>query len=100
MSYLLSFLDLLQGTLILPANATGLVIFAHGSGSGRFSPRNRQVAAALNSAGSGTLLMDLLTPAEAADRSNVFDIPKLADRVVLATRWMYDNILPGAVDTR
>jgi pimeloyl-ACP methyl ester carboxylesterase len=71
----------LEGTLAVPAGARASVIFAHGSGSSRLSPRNRQVAAALNEAGLATLLFDLLTPAEAADRANVFDIPLLAERL-------------------
>lgn len=64
-----------------------MVIFAHGSGSSRLSPRNRYVARALNQAGLGTLLLDLLTEDEAAERSNVFDIELLADRLVRAVRW-------------
>lgn len=68
----------------VPDHATGLVIFAHGSGSIRLSPRNRQVAAALNDHGLATLLFDLLTEEEALDRRNVFDIPLLAGRMVAA----------------
>ena len=75
------------GDLRLPPAPSGLVIFAHGSGSSRLSPRNVQVAAALTAAGLGTLLFDLLTEAEEADRRNVFDIPLLAGRLVAATRW-------------
>lgn len=75
----------LQGTLERPAGATGVVIFAHGAGSSRFSPRNRFVAGELRAAGVGTLLFDLLTEEEAADRANVFDIDLLADRLVRAT---------------
>lgn len=71
----------LPGTLILPAQPQAVVTFAHGSGSGRFSPRNRQVAARLQQEGLGTLLFDLLTEAEADDRRNVFDIPLLAQRL-------------------
>jgi dienelactone hydrolase len=77
----------LSGDLGVPPNARGLVTFAHGSGSGRHSPRNQAVARALNDAGLGTLLFDLLTPAEEADRANVFDIPLLAGRLVAATTW-------------
>lgn len=78
----------LQGLLGLPKNrADGLVIFAHGSGSGRHSPRNGHVAAGLRSAGLATLLLDLLTPEEERDRANVFDIPLLAERLDLATDW-------------
>jgi putative phosphoribosyl transferase len=71
----------LPGELQLPAAARGLVIFAHGSGSSRLSPRNAQVGAALHAAQLGTLLFDLLTDAEAAERYNVFDIELLAGRL-------------------
>lgn len=77
----------LRGLLGVPVNAVGLVIFAHGSGSGRLSPRNNYVAEALRKAGCATLLLDLLTPTEEADRSNVFDIALLADRLASATDW-------------
>lgn len=77
----------LPGDLCLPDDARGLVIFAHGSGSSRLSPRNRMVAEALCSAGLATLLFDLLTEPEAADRRNVFDIPLLATRVTDAIAW-------------
>lgn len=77
----------LPGDLTLAENATGLVVFAHGSGSSRHSPRNRQVAQALNERGLATLLFDLLTPAEEHDRANVFDIGLLARRLVAVTRW-------------
>lgn len=78
----------LEGTLGLPGVAPkGLVIFAHGSGSSRFSPRNNYVAKALRQTGLATLLFDLLTGSEAADRANVFDIALLAQRLVAATRW-------------
>ncbi|MFE5772889.1 phosphoribosyltransferase family protein [Streptomyces sp. NPDC056485] len=78
----------LPGDLTLPPGASAVVVFAHGSGSSRRSPRNRRVAAALNRAGLGTLLFDLLTPAEEADRSNVFDIDALAARLAAATAWL------------
>lgn len=78
----------LPGDLVLPPAARGIVVFAHGSGSGRFSPRNRAVAATLQAAGLGTLLLDLLTEAEAADRANVFDIDLLAERVERAIEWL------------
>ncbi|MEV6650239.1 alpha/beta family hydrolase [Streptomyces sp. NPDC051219] len=80
----------LAGDLALPegAGAGAVVMFAHGSGSSRHSPRNRLVAAALNRAGLGTLLFDLLTPAEEADRANVFDIETLARRLADATAWL------------
>ncbi len=78
----------LGGTLALPIHARGLVVFAHGSGSSRFSPRNVFVATALNEAGFATLVFDLLTPSEDNDRANVFDIPLLADRPLDAIRWI------------
>ncbi|MEW2138456.1 phosphoribosyltransferase family protein [Streptomyces sp. NPDC005409] len=78
----------LAGDLTLPETAGAVVMFAHGSGSSRRSPRNRAVAADLNRAGLGTLLFDLLTPAEEADRANVFDIETLAARLADATRWL------------
>ena len=77
----------LEGLLDLPANARGLVIFAHGSGSGRYSPRNNHVARQLGRAGFATLLLDLLSPDEEADRRNVFDIDLLASRMTEATSW-------------
>jgi dienelactone hydrolase len=81
----------LAGTLTVPADAGGLVIFAHGSGSGRFSPRNRQVAGGLQDAGMATLLLDLLLPDEdARDRYTGeyrFDVQLLGRRLVAATRW-------------
>lgn len=78
----------LAGHLTVPAGARGIVVFAHGSGSSRHSPRNRFVAGMLNQAGLGTLLFDLLTPAEELDRANVFDIPLLARRLVDVTGWL------------
>lgn len=81
----------LPGFLDVPADAIGIVIFAHGSGSSRMSPRNRTVARALNQAGIATLLFDLLMPEEEFDRANVFDIPLLSKRLVLATRWARDQ---------
>ncbi|WP_328740013.1 phosphoribosyltransferase family protein [Streptomyces erythrochromogenes] len=78
----------LAGDLALPEGAGAVVMFAHGSGSSRRSPRNRAVAADLNRAGLGTLLFDLLTPAEEADRANVFDIGTLAGRLTDATGWL------------
>ncbi|MFI9210423.1 alpha/beta family hydrolase [Streptomyces sp. NPDC053253] len=78
----------LGGRLAVPDGATGIVLFAHGSGSSRHSPRNRAVAAALNRAGLGTLLFDLLTEAEATDRAHVFDTPLLAGRLASATEWL------------
>jgi putative phosphoribosyl transferase len=78
----------LPGTLHVPKEAYALVAFAHGSGSSRLSPRNRAVAKALSAQGIATLLFDLLTPAEEANRANVFDIPLLADRLVDAVGWL------------
>lgn len=78
----------LGGTLQVPSNARGLVLFAHGSGSSRFSLRNAAVAEALNQAGFGTLLLDLLTDSEEGDRSKVFDIPLLAGRLIDAVHWI------------
>lgn len=75
------------GLLGVPEGAKGLVIFAHGSGSGRKSPRNTYVAARLREAGFATLLMDLLTPQEEMDRANVFDIALLSQRLVEAADW-------------
>jgi putative phosphoribosyl transferase len=81
----------LPGFLAIPDGATGIVIFAHGSGSSRFSPRNAAVAEALNRAGFATLLFDLLMPTEADDRAKVFDIPLLAERLELATSWVREH---------
>jgi len=78
----------LPGFLDVSENDPGIVIFAHGSGSSRMSPRNRTVARALNQAGMATLLFDLLMSEEEADRANVFDIPLLAERLELATEWV------------
>lgn len=77
----------LEGLLGTSGSPQGLVIFAHGSGSGRYSPRNNYVAAGLRQAGMATLLLDLLRPEEEDDRANVFDIPLLASRLLEATRW-------------
>jgi putative phosphoribosyl transferase len=78
----------LAGWLTVPPDARGVVLFAHGSGSGRGSPRNVFVAGTLHEVRVGTLLFDLLTPDEAADRSNVFDIGLLAGRLAAATSWL------------
>lgn len=78
----------LQGHLHLPERPIGVVVFAHGSGSSRHSPRNRFVASMLFDAGLGTLLMDLLTTSEEGDRTHVFDIALLASRLAAATRWL------------
>jgi len=79
----------LAGHLKLPPHAVGVVVFAHGSGSSRHSPRNQFVAHQLNAAGLATLLFDLLTPAEALDRANVFDIELLADRLRAVAHWLH-----------
>lgn len=78
----------LAGDLVVPVNPRGIVLFAHGSGSSRMSPRNRGVAANLNSQGFATLLMDLLTSEEARNRRNVFDIPLQAERLLEAALWL------------
>ncbi len=79
----------LEGHLTVPERPLAVVAFAHGSGSGRHSPRNRFVASVLNQAGLATLLFDLLTAAEERDRANVFDIELLAERLTGATRWLH-----------
>jgi putative phosphoribosyl transferase len=78
----------LDGLLGVPPSAAGVVLFAHGSGSSRLSPRNAQVAQVLRSARMATLLFDLLTEAEAADRTNVFDVDLLGQRLRDATVWV------------
>jgi len=78
----------LSGHLTVPEMARGIVVFAHGSGSSRHSPRNRFVASVLNRDGLGTLLFDLLTPEEERDRANVFDIALLGRRLAQVTRWL------------
>jgi putative phosphoribosyl transferase len=83
----------LAGHLTAPGTGAGIVLFAHGSGSSRHSPRNRFVADVLTRAGLGTLLFDLLTTEEERDRSNVFDIGLLAARLGAATRWLHEQ--PG-----
>ncbi|HTL56641.1 MAG TPA: hypothetical protein VL361_13235 [Candidatus Limnocylindrales bacterium] len=85
----------LEGEFDFPPKPLGLVLFAHGSGSSRHSPRNQYVAGILRSAGIGTLLFDLLTPAEEEEEAYTrhlrFDIPLLAHRLVCATRWALDR---------
>lgn len=78
----------IEGMLELPANARGIVLFAHGSGSSRHSPRNNYVARILHSGGMGTLLMDLLTSEEDMDYQVRFDIPLLTRRLLAATHWL------------
>ncbi|WP_340101458.1 dienelactone hydrolase family protein [Salinibaculum salinum] len=78
----------LDGILDIPADASGLVVFAHGSGSSRKSPRNNFVAEVIRDRGLGTLLFDLLTESEDQVRENRFDIPLLTDRLVAVTAWL------------
>jgi len=90
---------ILDGDLVEPPGAAGVVVFAHGSGSSRHSPRNRMVAARLQAAGYATLLMDLLTTEEEQidDRTREFrfDIPRLASRLTGAIRWLRDRSATG-----
>ena len=81
----------LEGSLALPKQSLGIVVFAHGSGSSRFSPRNNFVARALREAGLGTLLMDLLTEEEDAVYETRFNINLLTKRLLLATRWLQEQ---------
>ena len=78
----------LEGVLSIPAKSKGIVLFAHGSGSSRLSPRNTFVARVLQGGSVATLLIDLLEEAEAADRRKVFDIDLLADRLLGITKWL------------
>jgi dienelactone hydrolase len=78
----------LEGALAIPTNAQGLVLFVHGSGSSRFSPRNNFVAHELRKAGLGTLLIDLLTRVEDLDYERRFDIPLLTQRVLRVSDWL------------
>ena len=87
----------LPGDLNIPAHPVGVVIFVHGSGSSRHSPRNRFVADALNQVGLATLLFDLLTTEEELDRANVFDIDLLGRRLVDVTRWIHENPMTRAL---
>lgn len=81
----------LEGILGLPPDPSGIIVFAHGSGSGRLSPRNNFVAHHLQQNGLATLLLDLLTPDEAEDRRKVFDIDLLADRLLVAKAWLEEE---------
>jgi dienelactone hydrolase len=81
----------LEGALAIPAEAQGIVLFAHGSGSSRHSPRNNLVAQVLQKAGMGTLLMDLLTPREDATYETRFDIDLLTRRLESATQWLTEQ---------
>ncbi|WP_212524321.1 alpha/beta family hydrolase [Actibacterium sp. MT2.3-13A] len=87
----------LEGILRRPAGPIGLAIFAHGAGSSHLSPRNNRVAEALGQRGIATLLFDLLTIEEAADRANVFDIPLLSVRLLEALDWAQDQPGLGAL---
>ncbi|HOK53741.1 MAG TPA: dienelactone hydrolase family protein [Armatimonadota bacterium] len=78
----------LEGILAIPVDSHGVVLFAHGSGSGRFSPRNQFVARQLQQEGLSTLLIDLLEEWESEDRQKVFNIDLLADRLIDATEWL------------
>jgi putative phosphoribosyl transferase len=82
---------LLRGMLNVPKAAEGIVTFAHGSGSGRYSPRNQYVAEVLQKAGLATLLIDLLEEEEADDREKVFDIELLAERLQSAADWLSEK---------
>jgi dienelactone hydrolase len=88
----------LKGLLAVPDGASGIVLFAHGSGSSRLSPRNTHVAHALNEAGLATLLFDLLLPDEAHDRHKVFDIPLLAGRLDEALDWLEEEESTAQLD--
>ena len=85
----------LAGELTIPKHAQGMVVFAHGGGSGRLSPRNQLVAKAFQNSGLGTLLFDLLTEEEVSDRDNVFDIDFVAHRLSDATRWLRRRRVPS-----
>ena len=85
----------LEGMLELPENAYGVVLFAHGSGSSRLSPRNNYVARVLRDAGAGTLLIDLLTRQEDQDYETRFDIPLLTRRLLAATAWLQNDKRTG-----
>jgi putative phosphoribosyl transferase len=87
----------LPGTLRIPEGANAIVVFAHGSGSSRLSPRNVAVANALNARRMATLLFDLLTPDEEPDRANVFNIRLLAERLLDAVRWLNREPHVGAL---
>jgi putative phosphoribosyl transferase len=93
----------LEGNLIVPRNATGIVVFAHGSGSSRFSSRNRYVAEVLRSGGTGTLLLDLLTASEEAIDERTahlrFDIDMLARRLVGTVNWLREQLDYGHLKT-
>ena len=82
----------LKGELVLPENALGIVVFSHGSGSSRFSPRNKMVAELIQQNGMGTLLFDLLTEQEDRIYENRFNIDLLVSRLIEATEWLMHNV--------
>lgn len=82
----------LKGILGVPPHPKGVVLFAHGSGSGRLSPRNNFVARILQDSGLATLLVDLLEESEAEDREKVFDIDLLAERLLICARWLQQQL--------
>ena len=92
---------IVDGDMVVPPAAAGVVLFAHGSGSSRHSPRNRMVATRFQVAGYATLLMDLLTPEEEQidnrTRTLRFDIPRLASRLTGAIRWLADQSVTGSL---
>jgi dienelactone hydrolase len=88
----------LEGSLVIPAGARGIVLFAHGSGSSRHSPRNNFVAQVLHTAGMGTLLMDLLTREEDSLYQNRFDIDLLTWRLERVTQWLVDQPQSASLD--
>jgi putative phosphoribosyl transferase len=92
---------IVDGDLVVPPAAAGVVLFAHGSGSSRHSPRNKMVASRFQVAGYTTLLMDLLTPEEeqidSRTRTLRFDIPRLASRLTGAIRWLADQPATGSL---
>src|SRR3989338_3878398 len=81
-----------QGTLAIPSAAKGIVLFAHGSGSGRLSPRNNYVASVLRESGIATLLFDLLTEVEDRVYETRFDIDLLTHRLLVATEWVQQQL--------
>lgn len=92
---------IVDGDLVVPPAAAGVVLFAHGSGSSRHSPRNKMVAARFRAVGYATLLMDLLTPEEEQidnrTRTLRFDIPRLASRLTGAIRWLADKSVTSSL---
>src|SRR5512138_3662705 len=88
----------LEGALVIPSDAKGVVLFAHGSGSSRHSPRNNFVAQVLQGAGLGTLLLDLLTREEDASYANRFDIDLLTWRLERATQWVMEEPRSESLD--